>query len=153
MNYDVQTANSCQLNQIIPNICESCRDFAYCTTKFHTVEAYEYISLKEVPGMFGTEKEVKAEQREYIVKVDAARTTKNDAIVMIDLDVNGVKIKSCILKEVTVKKTGTKYKAGDTIYLVQFPSDKVGEKYYNRVWFPITNEHIADIVRQVKDLM
>lgn len=103
--------------------------------------------------MFGTEKEVKAEQREYIVKVDAARTTKNDAIVMIDLDVNGVKIKSCILKEVTVKKTGTKYKAGDTIYLVQFPSDKVGDKYYNRVWFPITNEHIADIVRQVKDLM
>ena len=103
--------------------------------------------------MFGTEKEVKAEQREYIVKVDAARATKNDAIVMIDLDVNGVKIKSCILKEVTVKKNGDKYKAGDVIYLVQFPSDKVGDKYYNRVWFPITNKHVADIVRQTQELL
>lgn len=104
--------------------------------------------------MFGTEnKEVKESARSYEVKVDAARTTKNDKVVMIDLDVNGVKIKSCCLKEVTVKKTGTKYKAGDIIYLVQFPSDKVGDNYYNRVWFPITNDHIADIVRQVKELL
>ena len=104
--------------------------------------------------MFGTEnQEVKANAVSYEVKVDAARATKNDKIVMIDLDVNGVKIKSCILKEVTVKKNGDKYKAGDVIYLVQFPSDKVGDKYYNRVWFPITNKHISDIVRQTQELL
>ena len=107
--------------------------------------------------MFGTEnKEVKenANAKKHSVVVDAARTTKNDKIVMIDITVDDyVKIMSCCLKEVTVKKNGTKYKAGDTIYLVQFPSDKVGDKYFNRVWFPITNEHIADIVRQVKELL
>lgn len=104
--------------------------------------------------MFGTEnQEVKANAVSYEVTVDAARATKNDEIVMIDLDVNGVKIKSCILKEVTVKKNGDKYKAGDVIYFVQFPSDKVGDKYYNRVWFPITNKHTADIVRQTQELL
>lgn len=104
--------------------------------------------------MFGTEKkEVKDNAVSYTVKVDAVRKTKNDSIYMVDLDVNGVKIKSCILKEVEVKKTGTKYKAGDKIQLLQFPSDKVGDKYYNRVWFPITNEHIADIVKQAESLL
>lgn len=104
--------------------------------------------------MFGTEnQEVKANSRSYEVKVLEARTTKNDKIVMIDIDVNGVQIKSCILKEVTVKKNGDKYKAGDVIYLVQFPSDKVGDRYFNRVWFPITNKHVADIVRQTQELL
>ena len=103
--------------------------------------------------MFGTEETKEVGRIGYEVHVHAARATKNDKIVMIDLEVNGVQIKSCILKEVTVKKNGDKYKAGDIIYLVQFPSDKVGDKYYNRVWFPITNQHVADIVRQTKELM
>ena len=57
--------------------------------------------------MFGTNKEVKkdaAEKVDYIIKVKAARATKNDSIVMIDLDINGGTIKSCFLKEITVKK-------------------------------------------------
>lgn len=107
--------------------------------------------------MFGTEKkEVKkatADKVEYKISVEAARTTKNDAIIMIDLDVNGIKIKGCMLKEITVTKDGEKYKKGDTCYVVNFPSEKVGDKYYNRVWFPVSNDNIEDIIRQVKALL
>lgn len=106
--------------------------------------------------MFGTEKkEVKeaAAKVEYIVKVDAARATKNDSIVMVDLDVNGVKIKSCMLKEATVKEDGEKHKKGDTVYFLNFPSEKVGDKYYNRAWFPVSNANLEDIIRQVKSLL
>lgn len=102
--------------------------------------------------MFGT-KEEKAGSKSYKVVVDAARATKNDAIVMVDLDVNDVKIKSCMLKELTVTKDGEKYKKGDKCYVVNFPSEKVGDKYYNRVWFPVSNAIIEDIVRQVKSLL
>lgn len=107
--------------------------------------------------MFGTEKkEAKkgaAEKIDYVIKVEAARTTKNDAIIMVDLDVNGVKIKSCMLKEATVTKDGEKYKKGDTCYFLNFPSEKVGDKYYNRAWFPVSNENLEDIISQVKSLL
>ena len=106
--------------------------------------------------MFGTEKEVKTEEQQkntYVIKVDDVRTTKNDKIVMLDLDVNGVKIKSCMLKEDTVKKDGEKHKAGDTVYFLNFPSEKVGDKYYNRAWFPVSNKNLEDIINQVKALL
>ena len=106
--------------------------------------------------MFGTNKEVKkdaAEKVEYIIKVEAARATKNDSIVMVDLDVNGVKIKSCMLKEITVQKDGDKYKKGDTCYVLNFPSEKSGDKYYNRVWFPVSNKNMEDIIKQVQLLL
>lgn len=108
--------------------------------------------------MFGTEskkeaKKAAADKVEYKIRVDAARATKNDSIIMIDLDVNGVKIKGCMLKEITVSKDGEKYKKGDTCYVVNFPSEKVGDKYYNRVWFPVSNDNIEDIIRQVKELL
>ena len=101
--------------------------------------------------MFDTKKEEKA--KTYHVVVDAARTTKNDAIIMIDLDVNDIKIKSCMLKELTVKNDGEKYKKGDKCYVLNFPSEKVGDKYYNRVWFPVSNETLNDIISQVKALL
>jgi len=106
--------------------------------------------------MFGTTKEVKAEEQQkitYEIKVDAARATKNDKIVMVDLDVNGVKIKSCMLKEATVTKDGEKHKKGDTVYFLNFPSEKVGDKYYNRAWFPVSNDNLEDIINQVKSLL
>ena len=107
--------------------------------------------------MFGSKKEeVKkeaADKYEYKVKVEAARATKNDSIVMVDLDVNGVKIKSCFLKEITVKKDGEKYKAGEKCLVLAFPSEKVGNKYYNRAWFPVSNSDIDEIARQTKDLL
>ena len=105
--------------------------------------------------MFGTSKEAKQEtgKRSYEVKVEAARTTKNDSIVMVDLDVNGVKIKSCMLKEATVTKDGEKHKKGDKCYFLNFPSEKVGDKYYNRAWFPYSNENLEDIISQVQALL
>ncbi len=106
--------------------------------------------------MFGTsnqEEKNTSEKIEYKVKVEAARVTKNDSIVMVDLDVNGVKIKSCMLKEGTVTKDGEKYKKGDKCYFLNFPSEKVGDKYYNRVWFPVSNKNMEDIIRQVQSLL
>lgn len=105
--------------------------------------------------MFGTTKEVKAEEqkRSYDIKVEEVRQTKNDKIIMLDLEVNGVKIKSCMLKEDTVKKDGEKHKAGDIVYFLNFPSEKVGDKYYNRAWFPVSNENLEDIINQVKSLI
>lgn len=107
--------------------------------------------------MFGTAKEAKkeaaAQKVDYKITVEAARNTKNDSIIMVDLDVNGVKIKSCMLKEIECKKDGGKYKKGDLCYVLNFPSEKVGDKYYNRVWFPISNKNIDDIISQVKSLL
>jgi hypothetical protein len=107
--------------------------------------------------MFGTneKKEVKkdAAKIDYKIKVEAARATKNDSIIMVDLDVNGVKIKSCMLKEATVKEDGEKHKKGDIVYFLNFPSEKVGDKYYNRAWFPVSNENLESIISQVKSLL
>lgn len=103
--------------------------------------------------MFGTNKEAKEQDNNYVIKVVAARNTKNDNIVMVDLDVNGVQIKSCMLKEITVTKDGPKYKKGDKCLVLNFPSEKVGDKYYNRVWFPISNEHIKEIAKQAESLL
>lgn len=105
--------------------------------------------------MFGTTKEVKKEAAnvEYTFTVKAVRQTKNDKIVMIDLDINGVTVKGCMLKEITVKQDGEKHKAGDICYVVNFPSEKVGDKYYNIVWAPISNDNLDDILKQVKSLL
>lgn len=108
--------------------------------------------------MFGTNKEVKkdaAEKVDYNIKVLSARETKNESIVMVDLWVNGVTIRSCIVKEVTVKKDGDKHKKGDKVMMLAFPSEKSNKdgKYYNRAWFPVSNENMEEIVRQTVDLL
>ena len=106
--------------------------------------------------MFGTKnsnEEAAQAKQAYSIKVDAARTTKNEHIVMVDLDVNGVKIKSCMLKEIEVQKDGEKHKKGDTCYVLNFPSEKVGDKYYNRVWFPVSNSDLDKILEQVKSML
>lgn len=105
--------------------------------------------------MFGTEnQEVKeTAQAKYEVKVEAARLTKNPSIIMIDIVVNGVKIKSCMLKEATVKEDGKVHKKGDKVYFLNFPSEKVGDKYFNLCWFPTSKELIEDICNQTKSLL
>lgn len=108
---------------------------------------------QEVPVMFGTNDTKAEDKRVYEVTVEAARKTKNDKIVMLDLDVNGIKIMSCMLKEDTVKKDGEKHKKGDVCYFLDFPSEKVGDKYYNKVWFPVSNDCMADIIEQVKKIL
>ena len=57
------------------------------------------------------------ETKDYVIKVDKVIKTKNDNLLMINLDVNGVLINGCFLKEVTVKQDGQKYKAGDKCYI------------------------------------
>ena len=93
------------------------------------------------------------ETKECVIKVDKVIKTKRDDMLMINLDVNGVLINGCFLKEVTVKKDGQKYKAGDKCYVIDYPSQKVGDKYYRQVWFPVSNENLASVIEQVKELM
>lgn len=104
--------------------------------------------------MFGTTKEVKEGSMKYDVKVMAARITKNDSIVMIDLDINGVKVKSCMLKEIECKEDGKVHKKGDICYVVNFPAEKGKDgKWYNMVWCPLSNDNIDDIVKQVQSIL
>ena len=91
---------------------------------------------------------------EYNVKVLAARETKSDDIVMVDIEVNGVKIYSCILKEVVCTKDTEAHKKGDVCTLLNLPQEKGTDgKYYNRVWFPISNAMIENVRKQVEDIL
>ena len=100
--------------------------------------------------MFNSENKEQTDKRTYEVNVLNVRKTKNDAILMLDIDVNGVKIYSCIFKEVTVKKDGQKYKKGDKCYMLNLPQEKSGDKYFDRVWFPISNAIIDKVKEQVE---
>lgn len=103
--------------------------------------------------MFNSKKN-NEEKVNYEVTVLGAYQTKNDAIVMVDLDVNGVKIYSCILKEITVKKDGKKYKKGDTCYVLNLPQEKGSDgKWYVRVWFPTSNKIIDSVCEQAAQLL
>lgn len=101
--------------------------------------------------MFNQEK--KTDKIEYVVKVDKVIPTKNDSIIMLNIDVNGVLVSGCMLKEVTVKEDGKKYKKGDKCFIFDFPSKKVGDKYYREVWFPVSSELTDSIVDQAKKLL
>ena len=105
--------------------------------------------------MFNSEKSTRpaTEVKEYVIKVDKVIKTKRDDMLMVNLDVNGVLINGCFLKEVTVKQDGQKYKAGDKCYILDYPSQKVGDKYYRQVWFPVSNSNLDSIINQVKELM
>ena len=99
--------------------------------------------------MFKSEKK---EKKNYEVSVINARQTKNDSIVMVDIEVNGVKIYSCIFKEIICKKDGDKHKKGDVCYVLNLPQEKGTDgKYYDRVWFPTSNAMIEDIKKQIED--
>lgn len=102
-----------------------------------------------------TEKSTRPEKQttEYTIKVDKVIKTKRDDMLMLNLDVNGVLINGCFLKEVTVKKDGEVHKAGDKCYVIDYPSQKVGEKYYRQVWFPVSNSNLDSIIKQVKELI
>ena len=105
--------------------------------------------------MFGTNanENKTAAKVDYKVTVTSARATKNEHTVVVDLDVNGVRISSCMLKEIVCKTDGEKHKAGDICFVLNFPAEKVGDKYYNRAWFPVSNDNLEDIINQVKSLL
>lgn len=115
--------------------------------------------FKEDPIMgFGaskkTEKKAEGKKVTYTVTVEAARATKNDSIVMVDLDVNGVKIKSAMVKEIICKEDGEVHKKGDKCYVLNFPSYKTDNgKYFNHCWFPTSNDIMQSVVDQVNSLL
>lgn len=92
------------------------------------------------------------EVKEYVIKVDKVIKTKRDDMLMLNLDVNGVLINGCFLKEVTVKKDGTVHKAGDKCYVLDYPQQKVGDKYYRQVWFPVSKANMNSIIEQTMEL-
>lgn len=109
--------------------------------------------FKKEKGTAEANELVRTKRFDYEVEVKAVRPTKNDDCVIIDICVNGVSIDSCALKELTVKKDGEKYKKGDTCYVLQFPQKKVGDKYFNHVWFPLSTETMQNIVDQVQKML
>ena len=103
---------------------------------------------------FPKKKTTEGEKKNYDTKVIAARQTKNESIVMVDLDVNGVKIYSCILKEVVCTKDTEAHKKGDVCTFLNLPQEKGTDgKYYDRVWFPISNKMIEDVRKQVEEIL
>ena len=101
-----------------------------------------------------SKKKTTEEKTNYDVKVIAARQTKNESIVMVDLNVNGVKIYSCILKEVICTKDTEAHKKGDVCTLLNLPQEKGSDgKWYDRVWFPINNKMIDSVRKQAEELL
>ena len=101
-----------------------------------------------------SKKKTEGEKKNYDVKVIAARQTKNDSIVMVDLEVNSVKIYSCILKEVVCTKDTEAHKKGDVCTLLNLPQEKGSDgKWYDRVWFPISNAMIENVRKQAEELL
>lgn len=83
---------------------------------------------------------------EYKVTVTKAKEIK-DGKVTFDCEANGIKIYSCWYNEYKTKdgKDGT---------MLSFPSYKGSDgKYYNYVWFPISQELKDDIIAQIEKLV
>ena len=86
-------------------------------------------------------KKNKQEETTFTVKVTRAKQIKNN--VAFDMEVNGVMIYGCWLKET---------KAGKNF--VSFPSYKGSDgKYYSHAFFKISDELEADIEAQLEKLV
>ena len=99
--------------------------------------------------MKGAEK--KEKRVEYVVKVlrakDFTEKSKLDTNVAFDMDVNGIKIYGCWLKEGT-GKDGKEYS------LVSLPSQKGKDgNYYSVAWFPISKELTKEIREQIANML
>ena len=40
-NWDTETADKCRLPELIPDICEECRDYEYCRRQLNLFDAEE----------------------------------------------------------------------------------------------------------------
>lgn len=91
-------------------------------------------------------KETKTEERNYDVKVLSCREV-NGAYAL-NLEVNGVTLYGAWYRTYTDKKT--KEEKG----FVAFPSHKGNDdKYYNHCWFPINENTLADIEKQMNAML
>lgn len=90
----------------------------------------------------------KTETKEIIkhtIKVSKAVECKNGAI-LVDLDINGVDVNGAFYKEGV--------KDGKEWSLIQFPQYKgTNGKYYNYCWCPLSKGDLANIERQIKELL
>lgn len=81
-------------------------------------------------------------------EVIKARTTKNDNIVMFDLKINGVSIYGCMLKHVVREKDGKEFE------IISYPSYQGSNgKYYNYVYYDLSQSDRELIINQVKSLL
>ena len=99
--------------------------------------------------MKGAEK--KEKRVEYVVNVlrakDFTKNSKLDTNVACDMEVNGIKIYGCWLKEGT-GKDGKEYS------LISLPSQKgKDENYYSVAWFPISKELTKEIREQIVKML
>lgn len=85
------------------------------------------------------------ETSNYTAKVTRAKEVKEGQVVF-DMVVNGITIYGCWYRE--GEKDGKEY------HLISFPSQKgKDDKYYNHVWFKISDELQADIIDQLQKLV
>ena len=99
--------------------------------------------------MKGAEKKEKIV--EYVVKVlrakDFTDKSKLDTNVAFNMEVNGIKIYGCWLKE-------GRSKEGKDYSVVSLPSHKGKDgNYYNVAWFPISKELTKDIREQIVNML
>ena len=99
--------------------------------------------------MKGAEK--KEKRVDYVVNVlrakDFTEKSKLDTNVAFNMEVNGIKIYGCWLKEGT-GKDGKEYS------LISLPSKKgKDENYYSVVWFPISEELTKEIREQIVKML
>ena len=72
----------------------------------------------------------------------------NDNTVAFDMEVREVKIYGCFLRKLNDKQTGEEFE------MISLPSYKADNgKYYNHVFFPITNELKSAIINKVTSLL
>lgn len=81
----------------------------------------------------------------YEVSVTRAKNLSKDGktTIAFDMEVNGIKIYSCIYREGI--KDGKEWK------LIDFPSVKGKDgKYYNMVWFPVSKELVEIVAKAIE---
>ena len=93
----------------------------------------------------------KKEKIEYDVKVlrakDFTEKSKLDTNVAFDMEVNGIKIYGCWLKEGTSKD-------GKDYSVISLPSQKGKDgNYYSVAWFPISKELTKEIREQIANML
>ena len=93
----------------------------------------------------------KKERVDYVVKVlrakDFSDFSKLDTNVAFDMEVNGIKIYGCWLKEGTSKE-------GKNYSIVSLPSQNGKDgKYYSVAWFPISKELTKEIREQIVNML
>ena len=90
----------------------------------------------------------KSETKKANVKVTVLRAIEFESgDVGFDADVNGITVYNMVYHE-------GKTKAGDDYSRINFPQRKGNDdKYYNFVYFPISDDLKADIVKQLEELI